>query len=215
MGNISFFIGEDGFPYASYLVGADTVTKKLGNPSNDLNMLGFITNIDMPSDFLMNLDAYGTIIDIIVEKYDYISFVCSRPILFTAFANHNTTISKIVNSQFGCQALYYNCKITEPIIAISDIAKSAISTSNRKTSVVCNYSTFPDGYGWRSEKGFCFSANGQFGGITLYYVNGGSASANGGYNNATIKPFKAFCGAKAQTGGSYWSGTIESMKKSL
>ena len=33
-GNISFSVGEDGAPYATYKVGADTVTKKLGN--NDL-----------------------------------------------------------------------------------------------------------------------------------------------------------------------------------
>ena len=30
-GNISFSVGEDGAPYATYKVGADTVTKKLGS----------------------------------------------------------------------------------------------------------------------------------------------------------------------------------------
>lgn len=32
-GNLSFSIGEDGDPYATYKVGADTVTKKLGEPT--------------------------------------------------------------------------------------------------------------------------------------------------------------------------------------
>lgn len=32
-GNMSFYIGEDGNPYATYKVGADTVTKKLGEPT--------------------------------------------------------------------------------------------------------------------------------------------------------------------------------------
>ena len=32
-GNISFSVGEDGAPYATYKVGADTVTKKLGEPT--------------------------------------------------------------------------------------------------------------------------------------------------------------------------------------
>lgn len=32
-GNLSFSIGKDGDPYATYKVGADTVTKKLGEPT--------------------------------------------------------------------------------------------------------------------------------------------------------------------------------------
>ena len=37
-GNMSFFIGEDGDPYATYKVGADTVTKKLGNLNMKINL---------------------------------------------------------------------------------------------------------------------------------------------------------------------------------
>lgn len=32
-GNLSFSIGKDGDPYVTYKVGADTVTKKLGEPT--------------------------------------------------------------------------------------------------------------------------------------------------------------------------------------
>ena len=32
LGSISFSVGADGSPYATYMVGADTVIKKLGNP---------------------------------------------------------------------------------------------------------------------------------------------------------------------------------------
>lgn len=38
-GNISFSVGEDGAPYATYKVGADTVTKKLGNNSISIPLI--------------------------------------------------------------------------------------------------------------------------------------------------------------------------------
>lgn len=38
-GNISFSIGEDGDPYATYKVGADTVTKKLGSNSMSIPLI--------------------------------------------------------------------------------------------------------------------------------------------------------------------------------